>query len=395
ECGRVRERGRAQQEGVRVGRRVGRIDLLMIPVVLAVVFCMASFTARNFDLWQHLAVGKLVANGDYHFGQDPFSHATAGVYWANHAWLFDTVLYGLYTLNTNGAVAIGFKAILVALTALMILLACRPAKRERIAPGTKADPTMSLATLFTVVAVVAMGPRMLLQPAIVSFLFTAITFWLLNKDRDNPGVAKLAVPIGILFAVWVNCDVWFILGPVLVALTLAGEALQLVLPGEGPQRVSHARLKSLGVALGVGLAACLLSPHHVHAFALPPDFADVNLATAYVNDPLFKPQFYPVYSEQFFNDPKLGKNVAGLCALALFVAGLLAMALNGTHLRWGLVLPWAALAALGVFRWRLLPYFEVVAVPVLIQNLHAWFARRPNRFDAVPAVGQALGRSAG
>src|SRR5262249_12910108 len=79
------------------------------------------------------------------------------------------------------------------------------------------------------------------------------------------------------------------------------------------------------------------------------------------------------------------------CALALFVAGLLAMALNGTHLRWGLVLPWAALAALGVFRWRLLPYFEVVAVPVLIQNLHAWFARRPNRFDAVPAVDEAVG----
>src|SRR5262249_8652907 len=168
ECGRVRERGRAQQEGVRFARMLGRIDLLMIPVVLALAFLMASFTARNFDLWQHLAVGKLVANGDYHFGQDPFSHATAGVYWANHAWLFDTALYGLYTLNTTGAVALGFKAILVALTARMIWLACRPAKSERIAPGTKADPTMWLAAFFTVVALVAMGPRMLLQPAVVS-----------------------------------------------------------------------------------------------------------------------------------------------------------------------------------------------------------------------------------
>src|SRR5262249_13710058 len=154
---------------------LSRIDVLTALVVVILAFMMASFTARNVDVWQYLAVGKLVATGQYHFGTDPFSHGTAGVYWANHAWLFDTILYGIYNLNENGSAAVIFKAILVALTALVMLLACRPPKSERIAPGSKADPTPWLAAVLTGVAIVAIGPRMLLQPIVVSYLFTAIT----------------------------------------------------------------------------------------------------------------------------------------------------------------------------------------------------------------------------
>jgi tetratricopeptide (TPR) repeat protein len=373
-----------QEEAARFARMLTRIDLLSALVVVALAFLMASFVARNSDLWQHLAVGKLVATGQYHFGHDPFGVGTANVYWANHAWLFDTVAYELYTLSANGAAVVAFKAILVALTALVMLLACRPAKGERIAPGSKADPTLWFAVLFTGVALVAMGPRMLLQPVVVSYLFTAVTFWLLNRDRENPSIAKLAVPLGILFAVWVNCDAYFIVGPVLVALTLVGEALQRVVPGDAARRVSPARLKALAVALGVGLVACLISPHHVHAFGVPPDFANVNLAPGFVKEPAMRRLFGESYSEDFWRDPGFGENQVGACAAVLVLAGAIAFALNVTQLQWGLLLPWLAMLALAALRWRLIPFFAVVAVPALVQNVHAFFARRPSRSDALP-----------
>ena len=45
---------------------------------------------------------------------------------------------------------------------------------------------------------------------------TGVTFWLLHRDREAPGTLRLAIPIGLLFVLWVNCDVWFFLGPVLL-----------------------------------------------------------------------------------------------------------------------------------------------------------------------------------
>ncbi|MBP3955165.1 hypothetical protein J8F10_07710 [Gemmata sp. G18] len=39
-----------------------------------------AFVARNSDVWLHLATGRLVAHGDYHFGADPFAYTIADKY---------------------------------------------------------------------------------------------------------------------------------------------------------------------------------------------------------------------------------------------------------------------------------------------------------------------------
>src|SRR5262249_16590607 len=74
-------------------------EILLAALVLAFAFLAASFAARNSALWLHLATGRLLARGEYVFGADPFAYTTKGVYWANHAWLFDLALYaGFQTL---------------------------------------------------------------------------------------------------------------------------------------------------------------------------------------------------------------------------------------------------------------------------------------------------------
>src|SRR5260370_1589294 len=83
------------------------------------------------------------------------------------------------------------------------------------------------------------------------------------------------IAIPILFALWVNLDEWFILGPFAVALYLIGDLLQQVI---APIRTDDdapapGHLGRLSLVFGVGLAACLLNPYHVRAFQVPSDLA--------------------------------------------------------------------------------------------------------------------------
>src|SRR5689334_8837436 len=75
---------------------------LLVGVVLVFAFLSASTPVRNSDFWMHLAGGRLLAEGRYQFGVDPFAYTTGGTYWANHAWLFDLLLYLVYNAFGGG-----------------------------------------------------------------------------------------------------------------------------------------------------------------------------------------------------------------------------------------------------------------------------------------------------
>src|SRR5438874_3419956 len=51
---------------------IARLDRTLTAIALALAFLLASFAIRNSDFWMHLASGRLLAHGEYHFGVDPF-----------------------------------------------------------------------------------------------------------------------------------------------------------------------------------------------------------------------------------------------------------------------------------------------------------------------------------
>src|SRR5205085_6680318 len=103
------------------------LDGLLVAFVLVLTFLATTFAIRNTDIWQHLAAGRLLAQGNYHFGQDPFSYTTTDVYWANHAWLSDLILYGVTMLaggpesRAAGIILVAGKALLFVLLAVLLL----------------------------------------------------------------------------------------------------------------------------------------------------------------------------------------------------------------------------------------------------------------------------------
>src|SRR5262245_38435710 len=79
-----------ESEPAWTAERLGRgLDSALVAGVLLFAFLVASFPAGNSDFFLHVASGRLLAEGKYHFGEDPFAFTSDGAYWVNPSWLYD------------------------------------------------------------------------------------------------------------------------------------------------------------------------------------------------------------------------------------------------------------------------------------------------------------------
>lgn len=317
-----------------------RLDRIAIALVLGFAFLAGSFTARNSDVWLHLATGRMIVAGNYHFGVDPFAYTTSGHYWANHAWLFDVVLFLSYQW-VGGAGLVAMKAAAVAATAGIMLYAARGSGPVWVSAGC------------VLLAVAAMSPRLLLQPSIASLLLLAACLGCLRRG----GRALAAVPV--LIAVWVNVDSWFILGPALVILYWLGSRLD-------PDRRTLPAWPAW--LLPASLAACLLSPHHIHALQLPMELSPAVWASAFPDDPRFSGVFQSPWRLSSLGAAG-GYNLAVWAFLALLGLGLASFVANRRAVLGWRMAVWLPFALLAVWQSRLIPFFAVVAGPISALNL--------------------------
>jgi hypothetical protein len=342
------------------------MDRFLVFLVLALAFVLGSFTARNSDLWMHLATGRALLDGSYHFGQDPFGATTEGTYWVNHSWLYDVALYGIYRV-AGGTVLVLLKALLVMLLAEILL-------RLTWKEGSAWIPAVCIT-----LTLLAVGLRLQLQPTLLSYLFLALTLWLLERPRRReaagPASFRAYWPLPVLFALWVNVDSWFLLGPLTVALYWLGQFLQ---ERYGPDKsLGRGDTSVLGLVLLAGLVACLVNPHHVRAFVLPAQLGLTGAAEVLREKGFFFSPLNPAYFR-----PGTGLNVGGLTYFVLLGLGLLSFLLNRRDWRWWRVLVWLGLAVVSLIDYRAVPFFAIVAGPIAALNFSA-FARRT--FGPVPS----------
>ena len=171
--------------------------------------CSQSSTATSSSsTWP--PAGLDIAQGEYRFGEDPFSF-TAHKPWINHAWLYDLTLYAIHFCPPEGDIVLSvLKALLVAALALESCLAS-PRPRDN-APGCPPRALPSPCSRLVL--------RLFLQPD-PRFLFLGLTVWLLVGSQTVPRRAWLIPPLCLF---WVNLDAWFLLGPLAVALYTAGRS---------------------------------------------------------------------------------------------------------------------------------------------------------------------------
>jgi hypothetical protein len=348
------------------------LDRLLMIGVLALAFLLASLPARNSDVWLHLASGRLLARGQYHFGVDPFAFTTHGVRWVNPSWLYDGMSFLLFQAG-GGAALVVAKAVGMALLGWILLLLSRTTQ-----DGEKDGKTW-IAALFAALALIVVGSSMPLRPICVSYLFLAVTLWLLETHGAGDPRRSLASwwPLLLLFTLWANLDAWFLLGPLTLGLYLLGTLLS------GRERIAQAR--SLAWLLLAGLAACLLNPHSFRVFALPPLFPFTPEAALLRDDPILSGLLqspFQMASFRFRDIPHLGR---WLYFLLLFL-GPLSFLLNGFAARCRdpralsaclRRLPtWLAFFALSALDASTIPFLAIVAAPLTSLNVQEYLRRR-------------------
>lgn len=375
------------------------MDRLQALMLLGLAFLLGSFAATNSDLWMQLATGRMIADGKWEYGVDPFSYATQGkegaaaVPWYNQNWLFALVLYKLYGW-IGGAGLVVVKALVVVLL-ILCLLRIRPTGGSR------------QATLWiTLLAALAMSPHVLLQPATLSLCFFGMTLLLLFKGgalTDAEGDAKPGIlwRIPLLFVLWANLDSWVILGPLTVLLLWIGSGLSLLL---GQKNAVPGR--TMGLLFVVSVLACLANPHHVHVFQLPSELAYLIVK---VTKPLgialpdflvaggktlwqiqhYEPDFNPLLgslSWRYISAIGGGRSVAGFAAALLLMVSLVSFILvsftgGPTKFPMKRFLIWLVFTSIAVGLFRLIPLFAVVAGPFAVLNFadfSAWLRSTPS-----------------
>ncbi len=349
-----------------------RLDVILVALVLVFAFLTASFPVRNSDFFQSLAVGRLLAHGEYEIGKDPFTFATENVRWVNHSWLYSYFLFLIYSIGEmGGTVLIVVKA-----------LAARPGSDGRAARAVALSPGQPLANISRCLctAVGAMlaftsCPRLLLQPVVVSYLFLGLTLLVLRWPHLRPATEEwprtsafrcfwLLPP---LFALWVNCDQWFFLGPVAAGLYWLGQYGQDALATDRTPTRPTGELRTLGYAVLVGCAACLLNPHHVYALTLPPQLGMSSAATA-VNKDIQLQYLFMSPLDKLYWSPYQGLNAAGIAYFPLLAAGVVSFGLSYKMLRYWRVLLFVAFGLLSVYNARTIPFFAIVAGPIISLN---------------------------
>lgn len=327
------------------------VDVVLCVLTVILAGLLASVPVRNSDVWLHLAAGRGLLNGTYHFGADPFSHTTAGAYWVNHEWLYDVATLVLF--RVAGGAALVWAKILVVVALAMILIRLGRAGQALWMPAVAAT-----------LAVLAIGPRLILSPMIVSYMFLACLLWCLDRPGGEGRPVRLrdAWPIVPLMVLWVNANEWFILGPLLVAAAVLGDAVR-----------TRGRSLTAGVVLlAASLAACLINPHHVHAFRLP---SDLTMVFGVENEAFPALRLAPIRLEYY--DTALGQHVSGWLVFPIAALGFMSFAVNmrapGV---WRRLPIWLILLALALVQARAVPFFAVAAAPMMARNFQEWSIRR-------------------
>ncbi|MFO0876962.1 MAG: hypothetical protein U0840_06280 [Gemmataceae bacterium] len=333
--------------------RLGWLDALLALLVVAFGFLCGSFRAANSDLFQHLAAGRTILKEGLFMARDPFSFAAEGT-WVNHSWLYDVVSYLLYSGNEQwgGAVLVVIKALMTALASWFMLRAATRPGQGRWLPA-----------VLVVLAVLAMSPRLLLQPVVVSILLLALLFSLLLRSEDEPGKVWL---LPVICLVWVNLDVWFFLGPVTVLLYFLGEHLE--------DRGGGTPLGTRLAVVGACFAACLVNPSFYQAFlTLPQGLLHTGPMAILKEESAYRGYFLSPWQSLYFS-PYFGLCAAGLAYHVLVGLGVLSFVLVGVlspgGLRWSRIFLFVASALLSSWTLRAIPFFAILAGPITALNFH-------------------------
>ena len=221
----------------------------------------ACFSLMDTDIWWHLAAGRLMVKEHRLLFADPFAADSLGSPWVNVHWLFQVLVFLLHRLGGIAAIVVA-KVVLIGLgVGLGVRALCARLARPLWLPAAA-----------TVVGMLYPGRHLMLARPTV-FTLVAITLMLLIVQRvrreGRLRWALLLIPVQVF---WANVQGLYLLGPVLLACFVVGDAVAAVLAPRVPSlQPASPRRVWLGLAalVPVLVLASAATPYGLQGLRLP------------------------------------------------------------------------------------------------------------------------------
>ena len=306
---------------------------------------MAARGVHDPDVWWHLRAGQEIVTTHHVLRRDIFSYTRYGQPWIAHEWLSEVIFYLIFRAAGWAGLMVAFAGV-IAGTFLLLYRQC--AGRPYIAG------------LMVALGAMATVPSWGVRPQMFSMLLAAVFLWLLDKARRrNPRQLRFLWWTPLLMLLWVNLHGGFLLGPALMAITLAGWLLEAWL-GVTNWAEARGRATRLCAALAACVAVIPLNPNGLELYRYPFQTLQARTIVNYIVE-WASPNFHSTDFKPF---------------LGLLLLTWLVVAVSRTRLSPTQILLLLATAYGGLSAARHIPIFVLVAVPILAERLEELAARR-------------------
>jgi hypothetical protein len=306
------------------------------------LFAMSARTVTDPDVWWHLRTGELIIQTHSVPRADPYSFTRFGQPWVNHEWLSDVMISTLYRWAGWGGLIVVFASIIGAIL-LLVFLRC---------PGHP-----FAAALITALGAVASAATWGIRPQMLSLLLASVLLLMLHGFDQHPNRVWWAIPLMLL---WVNLHGGYAMGIALLALFLAGGALDVVFGFERWPRAAP-QLRRLALVLAACLAVVPLNPNGVRMYWYPWQTLHSASMQNYIGE-WFSPNFH---------------ELKYLPLLLLILAILVGLTLSQRRLRPRELVLLLATTLAALRSVRHIPIFVLVAVPLLNALVSDWLGEGP------------------
>ena len=301
--------------------------LFALAFIFGLLIFVANLEIKDLDLWLHLGMGRyLVEHGFRVPAADILSCTFAGVPWVNHEWLFQVIVYQIFSRWGPEGLS-NMQVIIVTLTMTILLLMGYSKKRQ-------------LGSIFMLLLVsLVYQNRFTIRPDLYSLLFFALYIFILSFHIDKKWSLYV---LFILQVLWTNMHGFFFFGPLFVFIGLISEWMKrhLPLPYEWNKigRLTDDEYGRMAWIFVTVVLACLLNPLTFEGAWYPIGvffkisgehrvFFDkiIELQKPIEAESLFSPAVYPYYKllvllsfvSLFFNRFRL--DIAGLIFWFIFL----------------------------------------------------------------------------
>jgi hypothetical protein len=318
------------------------------------------FPLTDTDIFWHLAAGREIVLHKHLLFTDPFSFSLPTPQWIDLHWLFQLLVYGLYSIGTEKALII-FKLMVIASVTGILCTIYRSRRYSAICAFTSA------------VLIYEARYLICLRPVLITMLCMALYLYLFENARrtKNKKALWFCIPLQIL---WTNSQGLYMIGLFIIGAYWLEEVIDFFLKKEQkPFIISLVFLSSI--------LACFVNPYGLKGLMLPmtllsrisPDAHNIYSLNIAENVPLLSLSGY--------------ESVYTILVVASAAVACVLFALNGKGTRPAHILLFLGFSLLAYSAERNVILFVVAIIPIIGYN-----AAQCGVIDAVKTMHQKMKR---